>query len=188
MATRKTDGLAPTETGDDLYFEDPKKNQRTFDAALLRQPLTVLPTRVPLVFSPKASASDAMRAMQAEHRGCVLITEDGTCSSQLLGIFTERDVLLRIIDRGRNPANIGLDEVMTKDPEALSSQAPVAWVLNKMEVGGFRHVPAVDNAGRPVFVVSVRDVVRFLVEAFPEEVLNLPPEFGADRYRTRDGA
>jgi CBS domain-containing protein len=83
---------------------------------------------------------------------------------------------------------VTLEEVMTRDPEALPATAPVAWVLNKMEVGGFRHVPAVDEAGRPVFVVSVRDVVQFLVEAFPEEVLNLPPEFGAPRYTTRDGA
>ena len=64
----------------------------------------------------------------------------------------------------------------------------MAWVLNKMSVGGFRHVPAVDEQGRPAFVVSVRMVVQFLVDAFPDQILNLPPEFGASRYRDRDGA
>ena len=58
-----------------------------------------------------------MRAMQAEHRGCVLVTRDGTPGSPLAGIFTERDVLFRIVDRGRNPATLPLAEVMTPDPE-----------------------------------------------------------------------
>jgi len=57
-----------------------------------------------------------------------------------------------------------------------------------MEVGGFRHVPIVDEHGRPKLVVSVRDIVTFLVSSFPEEVLNLPPEYGTSRYRERDGA
>ena len=121
-------------------------------------------------------------------RGCVVVTEDGTNKSRLLGIFTERDVVNRVIDGGRNHAHLSLEEIMTADPECLSSEASIAWALNKMEVGGFRHVPAVDASGRPHMVVSVRDIVAYLVSAFPEEILNLPPEFGIDRYRERDGA
>ncbi len=181
---------APGPIGPDEAYDDDerKSSKRVFDARLLREPMSVLPTRTPILLTPKNSATDAMRAMQREHRGCVLITEDGTERSTLRGIFTERDVLLRIIDRGRNPASIELREVMTSDPEALPASAKVAWVLNMMSVGGFRHVPVVDDALRPVAVVSVRDVVQFLVEAFPGEILNLPPEFGTVRYRERDGA
>ena len=91
------------------------------------------------------------------------------------------------MDRGRHPGDVCLREVMIKDPESLPRTAPVSWVLNKMSVGGFRHVPIVDSRGRPVFVVSVRDIVEYLVDAFPE-IHNLPPEYGPDRYRTRDGA
>jgi CBS domain-containing protein len=97
-------------------------------------------------------------------------------------------VLLRIVDRGRNPATLALAEVMTRDPDSLPVDAGVAWVLNKICVGGFRHVPVVDREGRPVCVVSVRDVVELLVERFPREVLTLPPEYGADVARTREGA
>jgi len=61
-------------------------------------------------------------------------------------------------------------------------------VLNKMAVGGFRHVPVVDADGRPVFVVSVRDVVEFLVDFFPNDVLNLPPEYGPPKSSKREGA
>jgi len=182
------DGNGTIESIDDEYFESEAAPRRVFDVALLRQPLAGLHRRVPLVFSPKVTISHAMKAMQREHRGCVLATEDGTHASPLLGIFTERDVLLRIIDRGHNPATHTLGEVMTADPECLPAEASVAWALNRMEVGGFRHIPVVDQGRRPLIVVSMKDIVGFLVAAFPEEVLNLPPEFGADRYSSRDGA
>jgi CBS domain-containing protein len=174
---------------DEAYFdEETGRRKRVFDAGLLREPVTVLPVRTPILLSPTDSATEAMRAMQRKHRGCVLVSEDGSSRSRLLGIFTERDVLIRIIDRGRNPATLELAEVMTSDPESLPATAQVAWVLNMMSVGGFRHVPVIDEGGRPVSVVSVRDVVQFLVESFPREVMNLPPGFGAGAFRTRDGA
>jgi CBS domain-containing protein len=174
--------------GDDAYFDgDPAPGNR-FDASLLRASTRLLPTRHPLLFSPTDTVTAAMRAMQKEHRGCVLVTEDGSADTRVIGIFTERDVLLRIVDRGRNPATLPLAEVMTREPESLPQDASIAWVLNKMCVGGFRHVPVVDRNGRPVCVVSVRDVVEMLVERFPREVLTLPPEYGADLPRTREGA
>ena len=177
-----------TDLPDEGYFDDAPGRARVFDASLLREPLTVLATKPPIAFKGSDAVSEAMQAMQREHRGCVLVTEDGTLRSPLTGIFTERDILLRIINRGRNPATVTLEEVMVAEPESLPADASIAWVLNKMSVGGFRHVPAVDDEGRPVAIVSVRDVVGFLVESFPEEILNLPPECGAPRYRTRDGA
>jgi CBS domain-containing protein len=173
---------------DEAYFERRREAPQAFDAALLRQPARALPTRKPLVHASTDSVTDAIRAMQAEHRGVVVITEDGTPGSRLTGIFTERDVLFRIVDRGRNPATLPLGEVMTPDPERLGQDESIARVLNKMSVGGFRHVPIVDEADRPVFVVSVRDVVEFLVEAFPREVLNLPLDAPAVRPRQREGA
>ena len=173
---------------DEVYFEKRRGGERVFDASLLQRPLSSLHTRSPLVFSTKETTSLAMRSMQDEHRGCVVVTEDGTARSRLIGIFTERDVLRRIIDRGRNPANLTLGEIMTQEPECLPREATVAWALNKMELGGFRHVPVVDKGGRPSMVISVRDIVHYLVSAFPEEVLNLPPEYDAARYMERDGA
>lgn len=174
---------------DEGYFDrEPRPEGSRFDASLLRESTRVLPTDYPLLFSPTHTVTQAMRAMQKEHRGCVLVTHDGSANTRVVGIFTERDVLLRIVDRGRNPATLALAEVMTRDPEVLPQDASVAWVLNKMCVGGFRHVPVVDRQGRPVCVVSVRDVVELLVERFPREVLTLPPEYGADVSRTREGA
>ena len=172
--------------GDEAYFDE--ATNRVFDTSLLSEPLGVLPTRSPLVFGPRDSVSAAMNAMQRQHRGCVMVTEDGTTSTALVGIFTERDVLNRIIGQGRNPALIQLEEVMHEDPESLPTTARVAWVLNKMSVGGFRHVPVVDEDGRLAFVISVRDVVQFLVDHFPAEIMNLPPDYEAPGPTAREGA
>lgn len=175
--------------GDESYFDRARERQsQGFDAELLREPLNALPVQRAVTLSPNASVTDAIRAMQREHRGCVLVTDDGTTRSKLTGIFTERDVLFRIVDRGRNPAALPIGEVMTPDPETLSVHASVAYVLNKMSVGGFRHIPVVDDEHRPACVISVRDVVSFLVDAFPREVLNLPAESGLAPTRTREGA
>ncbi|HXK21307.1 MAG TPA: CBS domain-containing protein [Myxococcota bacterium] len=174
---------------DESYFETPRpRGSHGFDARLLREPLTVLPTQRPITLTPEDTVTDAMRAMQREHRGCVLVTDDGTARSKVTGIFTERDVLFRIVDRGRNPASLPLGEVMTPDPDTLSVHATVAHVLNRMAVGGFRHVPVVDDEHRPYGVISVREVVTFLVDAFPREVLNLPNEVGEPTTRSREGA
>jgi CBS domain-containing protein len=174
------------EYGDEAYFDRRREGPRVFDSALLREPSSALRARKPLVFSRHDSVTDAMRLMQAEHRGCVLITYDGTPASPLTGIFTERDVLFRIVDRGRNPATLPLGDVMTPDPERALLHEPVGAVLHMMNVGGFRHIPVVDEERRPAFVVSVKDVVQFLVDAFPREILNLA---GARRpQKERDGA
>ena len=172
--------------GDDVYFEI-SRGTREFDASLVREPLSSVPVREPLILSAADTATAAMRAMQREHRGCVIVTDDGTRDCKLLGIFTERDVLLRIVDRGKNPATLPIGEVMTPEPECLAVDSTVAHALNKMSVGGFRHVPVVDQEHRPAFVVSVRDVVEFLVAAFPREVLTLAVS-PASAPPTREGA
>jgi CBS domain-containing protein len=97
-------------------------------------------------------------------------------------------VLIKIIDCGRNPATIPLGEVMTGEPESLPVDAKLAWALNMMSIGGFRHLPVTDKRGWPAFILSVRDIVQFLVEAFPAEILNLPPDFAREKILARDGA
>jgi CBS domain-containing protein len=180
-------GDQPYHDWDEHYFDRPRERHRAgFGVDLLREPLTALPAKPAVTLSVDASVTDAVRLMQREHCGCVLITDGDAPHSKLVGIFTERDVLFRIVDKGRNPAALPVGEVMTASPEVLPMQANIAYVLNKMSVGGFRHIPVVDEDHRPVLVISVRDVVHFLVDAFPREVLNLPA--GAASQRAREGA
>lgn len=183
--------LDPSTSGlpDDAYFDELRQRpKRSFDAHLLNDPLTLLPSHPPLTLTATHSVKDAIQTMNARHRGCVLITEDGSVRSPLRGIFTERDVLLKVIDSGRSASEVPLEDVMVVDPETLPIDAKLAWALNMMSVGGFRHLPVTDQRGWPVFILSVRDIVEFLVDAFPAEILNLPPDFGRKKVRARDGA
>ena len=173
---------------DDAYFDEGPSRERSFDAKLLEEPLTLLPSRPPLTMAREETVKSAMHAMRKRHRGCVLVTDDGSLQSPLVGIFTERDVLLKIIDSGRNPADVPLSDVMTSEPESLPIDAKLAWALNMMSVGGFRHLPVTDERGWPAFILSVRDIVEFLVESFPAEILNLPPDFAREKSLPRDGA
>lgn len=193
MPIAMSDSDRLTDTNDDLdrdeaYFDSTSVRRRSFDSRLLNEPLTLLPSHPPLALPDDATVKDAMQAMKRRHRGCVLITDDGSLTSPLIGIFTERDVLLKVIDCGRNPATIPLSDVMTRDPESLPIDAKLAWALNMMSVGGFRHLPVTDERGWPAFILSVTDIVEFLVESFPAEILNLPPDFRRRKSLTRDGA
>ena len=88
--------------GDEAYYDERPEGERGFDASLLARSLKTLPTRRPLVHSRSDSVTEAVRAMQREQRGCVLITEDGTPKTRLVGIFSERDVLNRIVGPRRS--------------------------------------------------------------------------------------
>jgi CBS domain-containing protein len=172
----------PLEYQDEAYFA-PRPGPRVFDSRLLREGVNTLPARKPITVAGHDSVTDAVRAMKSEQRGVIVVTTDGSPGGSLLGIFTERDVLLRIVDGGRNPAVLPVSDVMTADPECVDEDASIAEALKVMSVGGFRHVPVVDSARRVVHVVSVRDVVQFLVESFPAEVLNS----GGTSQRQREG-
>ena len=108
------------------------------------------------VFSLPGSASvlDAVRLMCEHNIGAVLIVEE----SRLRGIFTERDVLSRVIATGQDLKKTALSSVMTADPRtALPNMSAVAALL-KMRNGGFRHLPVVEN-GRVQGVISMRDFI-----------------------------
>jgi CBS domain-containing protein len=80
-----------------------------------------------------------------------------------------------------------VEEVMTSNPEALQPDDVLAYALNYMRVGGYRHVPVVDEQERPVGVVSVKNVVDYLADYFPQDVLSLPPR-PIRRTKEREGA
>jgi CBS domain-containing protein len=113
---------------------------------------------------------EAIRLMLEREIGAVLIEREG----RAVGIFTERDVLRRVAFAGLDQDH-PVSEVMTEDPETLAPDDGIAFALNKMIVGGYRHIPIVDPEGRPLAVLSLREVVSYVVELLPGRVLNLPP-------------
>ncbi len=99
-----------------------------------------------------ASVRDAARAMRERHVGSVLIA----AADRLEGIFTERDMVFRVVAEGRDPDATTLADVMTVDPDVLPPQASALDALRRMQDGGYRHLPIVDR-GRLIGVVSRRD-------------------------------
>jgi len=115
--------------------------------------------------------NQAIHAMQTRRMGCVLVTSRG----KLLGIFTERDVLKKILGASFDLKSAPITEVMTTNPQALNDDDTIAYAMNFMDLGGYRHIPIVNHAFEPVGVVSVKDIVSYFVQHFADEVLSLPP-------------
>lgn len=96
---------------------------------------------------------DAARNMAERHIGAVLVGQDG----RLQGIFTERDLLMRVVARDRNPDSTALGDVMTADPDTVGPNDLASLALERMRTSGYRHVPVVEN-GAVVGIVSLRDL------------------------------
>jgi CBS domain-containing protein len=169
----------------DSYEEDARPGTtRSLEEVALDRPIRTLTLRKPLCLEESQLIIDAVRLMREHHMGSVLITRDGV----LTGIFTERDVLNQLAMHDQEAREIALRDAMRADPEVLTPQAPMAWALNLMSVGGFRHVPLIDERRRPVAVVAVLDIVNYLVECFPDKVLNVPPQTEILFPDSREGA
>lgn len=155
-----------------------------FDETMLRQPLSVLEPHPPIVVDAGVTVAEAIAVMQEARVGCVLVVKSG----KLEGIFTERDVLTHVAGRDVDPASTPLRRVMTPDPEYLRPSDSIAYALNAMSLGGYRHIPLVDDSRAPVGVVSVRDMINYLVRRFPKSVMNLPTLPRQNYAREREGA
>jgi CBS domain-containing protein len=140
--------------------------------ALLDDTIRILGPDEPLTVTETISVGEAVASMMATRRAAVLIIDD---HGRLTGIFTERDVLTRVVGPGLDPAATPVGAVMTRDPDALSVADRVAYAVNQMSVAGYRTIPLVDADRRPVGVVTVTHIVKWMANLFPEAVLNLRP-------------
>lgn len=125
----------------------------------------------PLCVSPQNTIAEAIEHMRSGGGGCVLVCE----GEKLVGIFTERDLMRRVLAVGK-PLTVPVSEGMTPNPVAVHPKDPIGAAVRRMEEGGYRHLPVVDEAGRPVGLLSVKRIVHYLVEHFPSTVYNLPPD------------
>ncbi len=113
----------------------------------------------------------AIEIMRRVRSGCLLVTRGGA----LVGIFTDRDLLTRILAPAR-PFTTPMDECMTANPVTVHPKDSVQMAIGRMEEGGYRHLPVVEDNQRPVGILSARRVVHYLVEHFPALVYNHPPD------------
>ena len=156
----------------DEYSESLDAEFRKLEDALLSDEVRLLAPSEPIRLPPDASVAEAVTRMVDGHRAGVVIVDPG---GRLVGIFTERDPLTRVVRQGRDPARTRLAEVMTADPEALTPGDRICFAINRMHSAGYRTVPLVDADHHPIGVVTVNDVVGWLARVFPEAILNLRP-------------
>jgi CBS domain-containing protein len=141
--------------------------------------------RAAVTVPPDATVEKALALMRSKKVSAVVVVERKK-AKRVVGVFTERDLVNRALPT-RGWAKARVEKFMTPAPETLRPKDPVAYALNKMSVGQFRHVPLVDAAGRPAGMITAGDLLEYLVELCPEEVLNLPPEPELAIHRAPDG-
>ena len=159
---------------DEAYGDDTSRREaeeRKLGEKILGASLRSLNPKPAVTMPETTPIEDAVRMMLDQKIGAVLVTKD----ARPIGIFTERDVLQKL-GLGEVGKERPVSEVMTPDPETLGLDDGIAFALNRMVERGYRHIPIVDDQGRALGVLSVREVVAYLVSLMPGRVLNLPPE------------
>jgi CBS domain-containing protein len=124
----------------------------------------------PLQIRSSQSVAEAVALMRKDQVGCLLIYHE----NRMVGIFTERDLVRRVLAAGK-PLTVPVCECMTAEPVVVHKKEPISGAIRRMEEGGYRHLPVVDEAGRVVGLLSVKRIVHYLAEHFPATVYNLPP-------------
>lgn len=130
---------------------------RTLQSIVSQRPL--------VVGTPAMSVYDAAVAMREKGVGSVVVESDGC----LAGIFTERDLLNRVVAVGKDPAATLLSEVMTSDVLGMEGDKPLSHALHLMHQHAFRHVPVLLQ-GRPIGMVSARDALGIEWQQFQREI------------------
>lgn len=143
--------------GSDLRSLDIPGPSTGLEDRLVRDHLDRIKSRAPMMVAPGTPVRAAIRTMQ-DQRANALLVGDGT---HLAGIFTERDAVMKLA--GKPLDGVVVSEVMTPDPVVLRADDTIAVAIHKMAVGGFRHIPLVEN-GRVTGIISSQDLVRHILQ------------------------
>jgi len=137
----------------------------------LRRPVKQLHMNKAVTVEVGTSLEQCIQLLVARGIGCLIVVENNV----LRGIFTERDVLLKVAGKGINLQKNTVDKFMTSNPVPITLDSTMEDALNLIYKGRYRHVTVVDEKKTPLFVLSIKDVVSYIVEFFPQDILNLPP-------------
>lgn len=144
---------------------------KTVKGTFETDPISALGLPPPVSIGTTASIGAALAAVQKNGKGYVLIVEDGHPRA----IMSEREVLMKIVARDvKYDANVM--EYSSKIPVTLTDNETIARAVKLMIAEGVDNIPIVDKSGRATSVLRALDVIGFLAEAFPEQLLNLPPK------------
>ncbi len=140
----------------DLSIHVPKSS---VEAALVRDKVSSLPVHPPVMIPPTTTVGEALTIMVEQGIGCILIVKE----EKLVGIFSERDALLRLGILASEKSELPISEFMTAHPAMISTHDKIAFALHKMDLGGYRHLPLMEG-DKPVSLISIRDLLKYITE------------------------
>ena len=125
---------------------------------------TVMEQKKLVTAAPETTVAEAAKLMAKRNVGAVMVVED----ERLIGIFTERDAVFRVIAKGRDAHTTPLSDVMTNAPQTVDPDKTFGYALLMMHENGFRHLPVIEN-GKPIGIISSRNALDPDLEEFVAE-------------------
>jgi CBS domain-containing protein len=135
---------------------------------------SVMQRREVIKASPETLVSKAAKLMAKKNVGAVMVVED----ERLVGIFTERDIVFRVVARGLDARATRLAEVMTREPDTVDPDKPFGYAMLMMHEKRFRHLPVIQD-GKIIGIVSSRSAMDPELEEF------LPEAQRREHYREK---
>jgi CBS domain-containing protein len=151
------------------------------EVALRESKIRQLEPSQPVCVDSSATLAKAIESMRVCRSGYVLVCE----GDRAIGIFTERDVLNKVVGEQVSLSS-PVELFMTANPKTITADDSLGDAIRLMDEGDYRHLPVVDRTGRIQGMISIQDVIEFLAQLYPTEVLNLPP-LPHQQIRSREG-
>lgn len=148
----------PEDFEDPLSNYDPAEYQSALEAALAETPVSAIQSKPYAEVASDTPIRQAVHALHGLQVASLLVVDDG----QLVGIFTERDVLERVAEDFPKLADQPISNVMTSNPLVVYASDPAGTALAAISSAGYRHVPVLDSAQQVEGIVSPRRVFNFL--------------------------
>ena len=145
----------------DIYMVAPTSS---IEESLVSDRIVALDPKTPITVPANASVGEVLRILVENAIGAVVVVDDG----KTVGIFSERDALMRLNTEAEQLKELPIGQFMTPSPRTLDIDAKIAFATHHMDLGGYRHLPIVDDAGELCGIVSARDILRYLTDKLSE--------------------
>jgi CBS domain-containing protein len=130
------------------------------ERSLIKDRVAALAPKQPCTVGPDATVGEVLHQMATNRIGCVMIVEGG----KPVGIFSERDALMKLNTEAAALSEHPISEFMTANPETLQESAKIAFAVQRMDVGGYRHLPIVSRDDQLQGIISVRAILNYLTD------------------------
>lgn len=148
----------------DLTQLDQPIAQDQVERSLMEDPVRVLRPHAPVTINSRTPIREAIKRLLDQNIGAVLVVDD---HGKLVGIFSERDLMTRVVAAHASYDDLPVSNFMTANPETVTTEDTLAFAVHKMDIGGYRHLPVLDK-GKPTGVISARDMLRHITRLCKE--------------------